>query len=218
MIYLRISYKFLLISFFFINISYSSELNYLNNFQLTSEKNFLHGYSTLNQNGLYNAVIEIPAGTNEKWEVSKNGKLIELELKNSQPRIIDYLPYPTNYGFIPKTYFSDNINGDNGPLDILVLSQKPIKRGEIVSVYVIGMIKMKDKGSDDHKIISILPDSKFSKVKSIDQLNEYYQGLLNIINIWFSNYKGEKIIIEGYGGKKEAKRLIKKTKEFYEKR
>ncbi len=217
MIYLRISFKFLIISFFLINTSYSSELNYLNNFQLTSEKNFIHGYNTLNQNGLYNAVIEIPAGTNEKWEVSKNGELIELELKNSQPRIIDYLPYPTNYGFIPKTYFSDKINGDNDSLDILVLSQKPIQRGKRVSVFVIGMIKMKDKGLDDHKIISILPDSKFSKIKSIDQLDEHYQGLLDIINIWFSNYKGEKINIEGYGRKKEAKRLIEKTQEFYEK-
>ena len=196
---------------------YSSEIKYLNNYQLTGSGNFLHGYEALNEDGLYNAVIEIPAGTNDKWEVSKDGKMLEIELKNSQPRVINYLPYPTNYGFIPKTSLPIESGGDSDALDILVLSQKPLERGKVVKVKIIGMIKMKDKGLNDNKIISVLPNSKFSKIKSIKKLQLEYPGIMDILNIWFSNYKGSKINIEGYGKKKEAKNLVKLSQNFYEK-
>ena len=63
----------------FLNLPGYSEIEYLNKYQITGPKNFLHGYDTINQDGSYNAVIEIPAGTNEKWEISKDGKILELE-------------------------------------------------------------------------------------------------------------------------------------------
>ena len=63
----------------------------------------LFDYEPINYDGSINALIEIPAGTLKKWEFNKVSGLIELEIINNKPRIIDYLGYPANYGMIPKT-------------------------------------------------------------------------------------------------------------------
>ena len=68
---------------------------------LIGERNFLTGYSAIATEGIVNVVVEIPAGTTEKWEVSADGKSIHWEIKKGKPRIIQYLPYPGNYGMVP---------------------------------------------------------------------------------------------------------------------
>ena len=52
----------------------------------------------------------------------KDGELIKLEFKNGKPRIINYIGYPVNYGFIPKTLLPTSEGGDGDQLDILVLA------------------------------------------------------------------------------------------------
>ena len=72
----------------------------------TDDKNHLNlikDISLFNDDGTINVVIEINAGSNEKWEVSDNGDEIIHTLKNNKKRMINYLPYPYNYGFVPQT-------------------------------------------------------------------------------------------------------------------
>ena len=52
---------------------------------------------------------------------NKETKQVEIELVNDNPRIINYLGYPANYGMIPETLLSRNNGGDGDPLDIVVL-------------------------------------------------------------------------------------------------
>jgi Inorganic pyrophosphatase len=54
----------------------------------------------------YKAVIEIPAGTNKKFEYNYKTKNFECKTNNNEERIINYLPYPGNYGFIKNTYMT----------------------------------------------------------------------------------------------------------------
>ena len=108
------------------------------------------------------------------------------------------------------------MDGDGDALDVVVLSQSILKRGSVVKIQIIGMIKMKDKGMVDNKILSATLDSKFSRVKNIDNLEIMYPGLKEILNIWFSNYKGEKIKIEGFEDKKISENFIFQTQKFYE--
>ena len=110
------------------------------------------------------------------------------------------------------------MDGDDDALDVVVLSQSTLKRGSVVKIQIIGMIKMKDKGMVDNKFLSATLDSKFSQVKNIDNLETMYPGLKEILNIWFSNYKGEKIKIEGFETKKTTKKFISQTQKFYEKK
>ena len=209
-------YILILFLFFFPFKSFSNNITYLNSYELNGEKNFISGYDSKNINGSYNAVIEIPAGSNEKWEVSKDGELIKLEFKNGKPRIINYIGYPVNYGFIPKTLLPTSEGGDGDQLDILVFSQSPLQRGQVVEVKIIGMLKMKDKGLLDNKILSILDDnSGFYRINSLNQLDNQYPGILEIIRIWFSNYKETISLIDGYEKKVKTIKLIEKSIKFY---
>lgn len=201
---------------FIIKNSYSKEASISKSFQLIGQKNFINDYNTFDNDNNLNVVIEIPSGTNEKWEVSKDGSKLELEFNNGLPRIIDYIGYPFNYGFAPKTLLSSDVNGDGDQLDVIVLSQKNIKRGDIISAKIIGMYLMTDNEKIDNKIISVQIGSRFENINSLKGLNIDYPGILEIIEIWFKNYKGFASASNGFVEKKIAKDFINKTKNSYE--
>ena len=68
-----------------------------NPYVLATPANLLTGYPAVNPDGTINAVVEIPAGTTAKWQVSKRDGTLEWEFLNGKPRIVEYLPYPGNY-------------------------------------------------------------------------------------------------------------------------
>lgn len=173
--------------------------------------NLARDHSIKAQNGLINVVVEIPAGTSEKWEINKSNGKLSLEYIDNTPRVIKYLPYPFNYGMIPNTLLPKEEGGDGDPLDVIVIGDY-IKRGSVVSSKVIGYIKMIDKGERDDKIIAISKDSPLYFVNDINQLNQNFPGITKIIKTWFKNYKGEnKIEIKGFSDKREAHELINKS-------
>ena len=78
------------------------------------------------------AVIEIPKGVKNKYEMDKETGLLRLD------RVLyTSTHYPANYGFIPRTYAADN-----DPLDVLVLCQESIVPMTLVECYPIGVMKM----------------------------------------------------------------------------
>ena len=85
------------------------------------DKNFIKDHNTINQDNSFNVVIEIPSGTNEKWEVSKLSGSIVREFYMGKPRDINFGPYPVNYGMLPRTVLPISRGGDGDPLDIFVL-------------------------------------------------------------------------------------------------
>ena len=92
----------------------------------------------------FNAVIEIPLGSNVKYELDKSSGLIRMD------RILYSAAfYPANYGFIPRT-----LAEDHDPLDVLVLStaRRAVNRD---ARSAIGLMTMIDSGDKDHKVISV---------------------------------------------------------------
>ena len=167
----------------FINNSFSSEYSYENDFKIKYADDYLKNIPTLNQDGSYNVIIEIPSGTNHKWEISEDKKSLDLEFKNGYPRIIKYLGYPANYGFIINTELKSSEGGDGDAIDILVLNENPIEKGDKVKVRVIGMLKLIDKGEIDNKIISIKTGSIFEKINSLKALEKEFEEFRNIFNL-----------------------------------
>lgn len=160
-----------------------------------SSINLLHDISTFTSNGNVNMVVEIPAGSNQKWELNKQTGKIEWEMINpDSARIIKYLPYPVNYGFVPQTLLSKENGGDGDPVDILLISSS-IERETIVAVKVIGMLKMTDGGEEDSKLLAIPVEGIMPvNVENIEQLKKFYSGVEDIIICWFSNYKGLSVV------------------------
>ena len=107
------------------------------------------------------AVIEIPKGSKKKYELDKETGYIILD------RVLyTSTHYPANYGFIPKTYGSDN-----DPLDVLVLCSEPLDPLTLVRCYPIGLIPMVDNGMEDEKIIAVpFSDPMYNHYKDIHDL------------------------------------------------
>ncbi|MEG3081577.1 inorganic diphosphatase [Halomonas sp. 5021] len=168
-------------------------------FTIVGEEDLM-AMNAINAEGSVRAIVEIPAGTSAKWEVSKDDpKAVYWEYKDGEPRVVNYLGYPGNYGAIPGTALPKELGGDGDPLDVIVLGQA-VPRGEIVDVNVIGVLKMLDDGEQDDKLIAVLAqDSPFANIENMTQLDREYPGVSQIIDLWFANYKGPDGGMEGLG-------------------
>ncbi len=191
------------------NSNLARGLVYKNAYTIKGEKNFWKGYPAKTFNGMTNAVIEIPTGTNAKWEVNEHDGTLQWEHKKGIPRMVRYISYVGNYGMIPQTLLPKEEGGDGDPLDILILGPA-LPRGLVVPVKVIGMLKLLDRGEQDDKLIGVPASNSILDINSLKDLKEKYPGTLEIIQLWFQNYKGPgKMETKGFAGLDEAqKRLL----------
>lgn len=146
------------------------------------------------------AVIEIPMGTQNKYEIDKDKNRIKLN------RVLySKMTYPAEYGFIEKTLAED---GD--PLDILVLATTQTFPGCIVDARVVGYLDMYDSGDRDEKIIAVVDaDPRFKGINDIRDISELQ---LREIRLFFETYKvlepGHHIKVLDYYDKNDAYKLI----------
>lgn len=159
----------------------------------------------------FNAVIEIPGGTNKKYEYAPSQKRFVIDTENGIARIIDFLPYPGNYGFIPSTLSKNETGGDGDALDVLVLSET-VATGTVMEIIPIAIIKLIDDGETDYKIIAVPQDKKQRIIKATNysELNTSYPKLLEILELWFLNYNpNDSSFVEEWGNEKKAYKEIK---------
>lgn len=156
---------------------------------LKGERHMLDGYPVHNTDGTVNVVVEIPAGSSAKYEVDHDSGLMVLEQKNGMPRYVQYLPYPANYGLVPRTVVAKELGGDGDPLDAVVLGPA-VERGAIVRAWPLGVLTLKDHGEEDSKIIFAAIGSPFEDVKSMKELQARFPGVTDILQTWFTSYKG----------------------------
>lgn len=206
-------FLFFYISLLFLTSCKNSKFNKFSLEKNTKITNLLSDYTPIDKDGNVNAIIEIPSGTVEKWELNKFNGQIELELIDNKPRIIDYLGYPGNYGLIPKTLLPKEKGGDGDPLDILVIGP-PVERGSIIKCKIIGVLFLIDQEEKDDKLIAV---SLNSSLNEINDLNKNYNGISEIINLWFLNYKGQnKMESNGFGDKDFAEEVLMNAINEYE--
>lgn len=177
----------------------------------SSKKDF-YAVQTFAQDGTVHAVIEIPAGTNKKLEYNTASNTFIVDQYQNQDRVIDFLPYPGNYGFIPSTFSDPFKGGDGDALDVLVISET-LKTGTLVKTIPIALLKLIDDGELDYKVIAVpvKPKDRVTQALNYAELEANYEGLIRILEIWFLNYnRKEWATIEGWGDEIEAMEEIKK--------
>ena len=145
------------------------------------------------------AIIEIPKGSKNKYELDKTTGMLMLD------RVLySSVHYPANYGFIPRT-----LSADGDPLDILVISQTAIDPLVIVRALPLGLMKMvDDKGVDDKIIAICIDDPGYSCYTSIESLPTY---LLKEIERFFMDYKQlehKEVLVNGFMSAADARYVI----------
>jgi inorganic pyrophosphatase len=137
------------------------------------------------------AYIEITPFDLVKYEVDK----VTGYLKVDRPQRTSSVP-PTLYGFIPRTYCGERVRqlspqaaeGDGDPLDICVISERPITKSEIIlTARVVGGLLMIDNGEADDKIIAVLANDVFWE--NVNDVSELPPVLVERLRHYFSTYK-----------------------------
>lgn len=152
------------------------------------------------------AIIEIPKGSNAKYELDKETGMLRLDRV-----LFSAVYYPANYGFIPQTY-----GEDNDPLDILVLSEIDVQPLCIVEAKVIGVMRMIDNNQNDDKIIAVA--QKDMSINYINAVSELPAHFILMLRNFFESYKkleNKTVKVEDFQDAKTAKKIIQKAIKDY---
>ena len=174
---------------------------------------------------IVNAYIEITPFDVVKYEVDKTTGYTRVD----RPQRTSSQP-PALYGFIPRTFAGPRVGalmpdarrGDGDPLDICVLSERPINRSEVIlRAKVVGGLEMIDGGEADDKIIAVLEnDHVWRDVRDVSELPDV---LVERLRHYFSTYKlvqddddAVEVEVRGAYGREHAERVIMAAIEDYE--
>ena len=154
----------------------------------------------------FNVVIEIPRGSKVKYELDKPSGMLRVD------RILySSVIYPSNYGFVPRTFCDD---GD--PLDVLVLGNEPVVPLTIMEARAIGVMHMLDGGKKDDKLIAVhVRDPAFADYTEISELPRH---VLREISRFFEDYKAleNKVVeVEQFNGRDVANKILREAIQMY---
>ena len=171
---------------------------------------------------IVHAYIEITPFDLVKYEIDKQTGYLRVD----RPQRTSSQP-PALYGFIPRTYCGTRVGnlspksdgGDGDPLDICVISERPVNRAEVIlNARVVGGLQMVDHGEADDKIIAVLAnDNVWGSVEDIGEMPEI---LVERLRHYFMTYKlipGEEmdVSIDLTFGREHAEKVIKASIEDY---
>ncbi len=158
-----------------------------------------------------NAVIEIPYGSNIKYEIDKDSGAVVVD------RVMySAMFYPANYGFVPNTLADD---GD--PADILVLNEYPLQAGCVIKCRLIGVLIMEDESGKDEKLLAVPLTKLDPTFEGVDSLEDLPKATLNRIKNFFETYKmlepGKWVKVKDFQGKDEAQKLLQDSIDNFKK-
>lgn len=153
-----------------------------------------------------NAIIEIPRGSRNKYELDKETGLFRFDRL-----LYSAVYYPGDYGFIPRT-----LADDDDPLDILVMVTVPTFPGCLMEVRPIGVFEMHDEKGLDEKILGVpVRDPLYDE---FHELKDAASHFLREVEHFFGIYKeleGVETTISGWQDREHAYRIIARSMERY---
>ncbi|MDE1860373.1 MAG: inorganic diphosphatase [Candidatus Micrarchaeota archaeon] len=149
-----------------------------------------------------NALIEIPKGSNIKYEYDEKLGAIRVD------RILHTaMFFPYNYGFVAGT-----LGEDGDPLDILVVSSAAFFPNTVVVARPIGMVRMKDEEGVDNKIVAVpLPkvDPEYANVNDIEDLSQHTRDMIvHFLSYYKALEPGKWVKLDGWDDVKKAQQCI----------
>lgn len=154
-----------------------------------------------------NVVIEIPKGSQNKYEYDSENHIFKLDRVLLSP-----IHFPFDYGFIPQT-----LGEDGDPLDALILVNEPSFPGILVIARPVGVLKMQDSGEGDDKILCVAASDQ--RMKDIQDVKDLHNAVREEVAHFFEVYKqleGKKVVLGGWHHMAEAHEIIQAATARYQ--
>jgi inorganic pyrophosphatase len=168
-----------------------------------------------NPPSVVNAYIELTPFDRVKYELDKKTGYLQVDRPNRTSSFC-----PTLYGFIPKTYCGNRVQammpdaktGDHDPLDICVISERPINLSEVIlKAKIVGGLPMLDNEEADDKIIAVL--ERDGMWEQVDDISELPKVMVDRLRHYFSTYKSltagdSQVVIGPAYGREHAEKVV----------
>jgi inorganic pyrophosphatase len=145
------------------------------------------------------AIIEIPRGSRNKYELDKDSGFLKLD------RVLySAVHYPGDYGFVPRT-----LHEDGDPLDVLVRIYEPTFPGCQIEVRPIGVLKMLDRGDPDDKVLCVpVNDPAHGEYFDIADLPQHYLAEVEHFFAIYKDLEGKRVQTLGWSKSDAAMRMV----------
>ncbi|MCS7005887.1 MAG: inorganic diphosphatase [Cytophagales bacterium] len=154
----------------------------------------------------FDALIEIPKGSRNKYEWDPEKRLIRYDRM-----IFSSMHYPSDYGFIPETLAPD---GD--PLDVLVLVTEPTFPGCIIEVRPVGVFNMTDEKGPDAKLLCVpVSDPIWNSIYKFEQVNPHLKKEIEHFFQVYKELEKKKVAVQGWEDEVRALEVYKQCREAF---
>ncbi|MBU1754667.1 inorganic diphosphatase [Patescibacteria group bacterium] len=153
-----------------------------------------------------NVIIEIPRGSQNKYEIDKETGLIALDRVSHTAQ-----GYPFDYGFVPQTLWDD---GD--ALDVVLLTTHPLLPGILVRARPVAILPMVDGGEADEKVIAVPSDDpRFADVQDLADINKHTLKEIAHFFLTYKQIQKKEVSLGEYQGKEAAQAAFERASKMY---
>lgn len=153
-----------------------------------------------------NAVLEIPKWSRVKYEFDHKTGAMHVDRLVKTPILYNF-----NYGDLPQTWNE----GDNDPLDVIILCSEPLAVWCVVPCRVVWWLKMIDSGEDDYKVVAIADDKYYDHVESCDDIAEKEKEDIEYYMKHYKDLQGKKVDLNWWDTKENAIVRLKECHNAY---
>jgi inorganic pyrophosphatase len=156
------------------------------------------------------AVVECLKGERNKYEYDKDvpGVVLDRVLHSN-------VHYPSDYGFIPQSYYDDD-----DPFDVLVLVEDATFPGCVIEARPVALMRMDDDGEKDDKVIAVpSEDPRYDDVYDLEDLTaQQCEEIAEFFETYKNLEEGKETETLGFEGRQAALDAIEHAQDLYEQR
>ncbi len=156
-----------------------------------------------------NAIVEIPKWSRVKYEFDHKTGAIWVDRVGKTP-----IGYTFNYGDLPQTWNE----GDNDPLDVIILCSEELHTGAVVPCRVVGGLKMIDSWEDDYKVLAVADDKYYSDINNIEDVSKKELEDIEYYMLHYKDLHGKKVELNGWDNRDTAIEILNRCHTDYKKK
>lgn len=153
------------------------------------------------------AIVEIPKDSRIKYELDKETGMLKVDRF-----LYSAVHYPGDYGLVPRTLWDDD-----DPLDILILTGRPLYPLTLAKVRVIGVLRMIDGNEKDDKIIAVYKDDpRYSEYEDISHIPAHTKEEIRHFFETYKQLQGKECKVLEIMGKEHALKDVERAIKMYQ--